>query len=204
MIAQAIKNFVLGVTGNSELTKEVLAKQFNYMVVEEKPIGIPFLKRILKKVELQSSIEFIEERFLSSEDKAFLVMIIESLTKGHKVHVQKIKAVESKEQPQKLSLQDREHVNTVFDMFNGQHSRQLIEFVYHKNAKDFEATLDQFLTNNIPKDEYKVVVIPKPDVEMIDTSSKIQEQSELLQLYMLGQFQGSTKRKNLNKRYYDE
>jgi len=43
-----------------------------------------------------------------------------------------------------------------------------------KNDKNFELTLDQFLNNRIPKDEYKVVRIEetkKEDNMMIDTSS---------------------------------
>ena len=48
-------------------------------------------------------------------------------------------------------------------MFNKEHSKQLIENLYLKNDKNFEKTLDQFLTNNIPKDEYKIVVLDRED-----------------------------------------
>ncbi len=70
---------MLGVTGNSDVSKEVLTKQFNYISVNEKTIGIPFIKRILKHVDLHSSVDAIEDRFLPEGDKQFLAMIVESL-----------------------------------------------------------------------------------------------------------------------------
>jgi hypothetical protein len=75
-----------------------------------------------------------------------------------------------------------------------------------RNDKNFEATLNQFLSGNIPKDEYKVVFLPStPAAETIDTSSKkAGKDSDLLQQYMLGSFEGSKARKNKNKKYYEE
>lgn len=99
-------------------------------------------------------------------------------------------------------------------MFGGQHSRPLIEHVYLRNDKNFDLTLDQFLNNkNIPKDEYKVTVISSQKQEqlseIINTSSTTQQpikekQSDLLQQYMLGYFEGSKSRKQKNRRYYEE
>jgi hypothetical protein len=71
-------------------------------------------------------------------------------------------------------------------MFNKEHSKQLIESLYLKNDKSFDKTLDQFLNNNIPKDEYKLVVVTPapaaPEKEMINTSSsKAATKSDLLQ-----------------------
>ena len=108
-----------------------------------------------------------------------------------------------------MKIQDRENIKNIFDMFNGQHSKQLIETLYVKNGKNFEKTLEQFLTGNIPKDEYKVVVIPEPTAQtthMIDTSSVVSKpdvKSDLLQSYMLGSFEGSKARKNKNRQYYE-
>lgn len=90
-----------------------------------------------------------------------------------------------------------------------------------KNDKNFELTLDQFLNNRIPKDEYKVVRIEenkKEDTMQIDTTTSSKsinaanngnksgkgQQSDLLQQYMLGQFEGSKARRNKNRVYYDE
>ena len=65
--------------------------------------------------------------------------------------------------------------------------------MYLKNEKNFEVTLDQFLTGNIPKDEFKVVVLEESKKEddvpmMINTASSKpkKEKSDLLQYYTLG------------------
>ena len=94
-------------------------------------------------------------------------------------------------------------------MIDKKHAKQFIESLYLKNGKNLEITLDQFLTNNIPKDEYKVVRIEQPSqaVEFIDTSSnsapsKI-DNSELIKQYTLGMFEGSSARRNKNRAYYD-
>jgi hypothetical protein len=77
-------------------------------------------------------------------------------------------------------------------MLDKKHTKQFIESLYLKNGKNFEFTLDQFLNNSIPKDEYKIVRIEQPATEFIDTSSrapaqsKTKENSELLKQYMLG------------------
>jgi len=95
-------------------------------------------------------------------------------------------------------------------MLEKKHTKQFIESLYLKNGKNFEVTLDQFLNNNIPKDEYKIVRIEQPTTEFIDTSShaptqsKKKENSELLKQYMLGQFEGSNARRNKNKTYYEQ
>jgi hypothetical protein len=94
-------------------------------------------------------------------------------------------------------------------MLDKKHTKQFIESLYLKNGKNFEMTLDQFLSNNIPKDEYKIVRIEQPSsTELIDTSSHAQskkkENSELLKQYMLGQFEGSNARRNKNKTYYEQ
>jgi hypothetical protein len=42
----------LGVTGNSEVSKDILQRQFNYISIDDKRLGIPFLKRILKRADI--------------------------------------------------------------------------------------------------------------------------------------------------------
>jgi hypothetical protein len=93
-IAIMVKNFVLAVTGNSEISKDTLSKQHNYICVNESSIGLPFLRRILKQVDLAASVEAIEDRFLP--DKDLILLLLQSLQKGQKVQLQKIKAVEPK------------------------------------------------------------------------------------------------------------
>lgn len=46
-------------------------------------------------------------------------------------------------------------------MFGKEHSRQVIENLYLGNEKNFDRTLEQFLSGCIPKDEYKLVVVPE-------------------------------------------
>jgi hypothetical protein len=71
-------------------------------------------------------------------------------------------------------------------MFNGDHKRPFIEKMYLMNEKNFERTLDQFLTGNIPKDnELQIITTDakkkvdenskeEDDIEIIDTNTKVQ------------------------------
>lgn len=69
------------ITGNNEVSKEVLAKQINYISIEgdHETIGTTFLKRVLKRVNLLASIDNIEDRFLPDGEKEFLKIVVESL-----------------------------------------------------------------------------------------------------------------------------
>jgi hypothetical protein len=49
------------------------------MAVDNESIGISFLKRILKRVNLLDSIDSIEERFLPDGEKQFLTIVVDSL-----------------------------------------------------------------------------------------------------------------------------
>jgi hypothetical protein len=71
-------------TGNHELSKDILGKQINYLASdnEKQQLGVKFLKRIIKRVDLLGSIEYIEDRFLPDGEKHFLIIVVESLTKG--------------------------------------------------------------------------------------------------------------------------
>ena len=92
--------------------------------MEEKTIGIPYLKRIIKAVDLLNSVESIEDRFLPDGDKQFLSMVIESLSKGQKIQVQKIKAViretnntsSAASTANNLKLQDKENITNLYEM----------------------------------------------------------------------------------------
>lgn len=87
-IALMLKSFVLGVTGNGEVNKDAIQKQYNYISPEGKStIGIPFIKRILKQIDLYNGVEAIEDRFLPDGDKQIVMMVLESLQKGQKIQV---------------------------------------------------------------------------------------------------------------------
>ena len=72
-------------TGNSDVSKDVLPRQINFIYLDDKMNGTTFLKRVLKRVDIVSSIKDIEERFLPDGDKQFLLIVLESLTKGKKI-----------------------------------------------------------------------------------------------------------------------
>ena len=78
--------------------------------------------------------------------------------------------------------------------------------MYLKNDKNVEVTLNQLLSGQIPKDEYKVVVDNGRKVEQIDTtsSSKRAANSDLVKYYTLGEFEGSVQRMNKSKKYYED
>jgi len=93
-----LKSYIMTITGNSELSKEVLHKQINFIcqdkesqesdsVYSGKNYGIILIKQMVKKcgVNIPKYIRSIEERFLSEADKDFLLMILESMIKGQKV-----------------------------------------------------------------------------------------------------------------------
>ena len=85
-------------------------------------------------MKLRNGIEVIEERFLSGEEKDFLLMILDSMKNGQKVEVKKIK--QKYEAPivlnnaPSLSMQDKNNILQIFEMFGGEHNRNLIEKVY--------------------------------------------------------------------------
>jgi hypothetical protein len=53
-----------------------------------------FIKRILEKIDMLSKIEEIEDRFLPDGDKQLLIQVVDSLSKGKKVEVKKVKGIE--------------------------------------------------------------------------------------------------------------
>jgi hypothetical protein len=46
-----------------------------------------------------------------------------------------------------LNIQDKENIKSILEMFSGQFTKQFIESIYLSEAKNFEKTLDKFLTN---------------------------------------------------------
>ena len=65
-------------------------------------------------------------------------------------------AKEESKEDSKLSLQDKMNIKSIFEMMEGSEnskSKQFVEKLYIKNAKDYDATLNMFLTGDIPEDE---------------------------------------------------
>ena len=64
---------------------------------------------------------------------------------------------------------------SIFEMFGGEHNKQIIEKVYLNNNRDMEITLDLFLTGSVPKeteDELHVIIEQKPsDIQSTQNKS---------------------------------
>jgi len=59
---------------------------------------------------------------------------------------------------------DKDNIKNILDMFGEKYPRDFVQKVYLLNNKDFEVTLDRFLTENLPElDE-------KPKLTIIETS----------------------------------
>ena len=57
-----------------------------------KNYALNFIRQLLKiGVGLREAIESMEDRFLNTQDKDFLLMILDSMRKGQRVEVKKIK-----------------------------------------------------------------------------------------------------------------
>ena len=53
-----------------------------------------FIKRILERVDVLSKIEEVEDRFLPDGDKHLLIQVLDSLSKGRRIEVKKVKGLE--------------------------------------------------------------------------------------------------------------
>ena len=98
-LASNLKQFVLGVTGNVELSKDFLHRNSNFMTNDEgNKAGCRFIRKLLDKrddsgklrVDFVGSIMEFEDRFLAEEDKNFLLRILKSLARGNLVVVKKV------------------------------------------------------------------------------------------------------------------
>jgi len=80
-------------TGNLELSKDFLHRNYNFMV--ENNAGSLLLKKILRskdnELDLLGALNKFESRFMSSSDKQTLVKILKPLASGMIVKVKKTK-----------------------------------------------------------------------------------------------------------------
>ena len=97
-LANVVKQFILGITGNLELSKDFLDKRINFMSEENR--GSKVLKRILNakrcaeesseyKIDLVAAINSFEDMFMPKADKDTLLIVLKSLLKGKVVSVKK-------------------------------------------------------------------------------------------------------------------
>jgi len=63
-----------------------------------------------------------------------------------------------------MNPKDKENVKNILDMFGDRYSREYIQRVYLMNNRQFEQTLDMFLTENLPEQD------DKPQLTIIETA----------------------------------
>ena len=99
-LASNLKQFILGVTGNVELSKEFLHRNSNFMASsEDNKAGSRFMRKVLHtrdrstgelRINFAQAIMDCEDRFLDEDDKQFLLRILKSLARGNLVMVKKV------------------------------------------------------------------------------------------------------------------
>ena len=67
-------------------------------------------------------------------------------------------------QQAKLNPHDKDNIKNILDMFGQKYPRDFVQKVYLMNNKDFEMTLDKFLTENLPE------LDSKPMLTIIETT----------------------------------
>ena len=141
----------MSATGNLEIAKDVLPKQINFF--KAKP-GLALIRHLLKSIDLRGTIDMIEDRFIEDHERNFIMTILESLSKGQQVMVRKITRPKAdltiKEA--KLNLAEKENLNSLVQMFEGEHDRKVIEKIFLKNDKDQAKAVEDLLSGNIPND----------------------------------------------------
>lgn len=90
----------MSITGNLELSKEILHKQINFICQDEEHrsgnsedslySGKNYSVNLMRKfdslgIDLKRGVNALEERFMEPSDKDFLTMIIDSMNKGQRV-----------------------------------------------------------------------------------------------------------------------
>ncbi len=84
-----MKQFIFGVSGNVEISKESLNRNQNYLI--ENNAGQKFLRKILNHLkpggdqytlDIVAAIHYLDDRFLDEEDKQMCLIILKSLARG--------------------------------------------------------------------------------------------------------------------------
>ena len=62
-----------------------------------------------------------------------------------------------------MNPKDKDNVKNILDMFGEKYDRAFVQKVYLMNNKEFELTLDMFLTENLPE------IDAKPQLTIVET-----------------------------------
>lgn len=104
-LGQTLKQFLLTITGNAEMSKDVLHKQINFICQSEndsqdlflyqgKNYASSLMRHVSRRnINLKQGIQELEERFMGQADKDFLCIIIDSMIRGQKVQVKKVQTM---------------------------------------------------------------------------------------------------------------
>ena len=149
--------------------------------------GSRFMRTLLHKTDeqgrlrvnfVQSVMDF-EDRFLSEDDKNFLIRILKSVARGNLVVVKraappkppanpvgKSSAAQSGEPVEtvKLNPKDKDNIKNILEMFGERYDRAFVQRVYLLNKRDFERTLEMFISENLP------AVESQPQLTIIETA----------------------------------
>jgi hypothetical protein len=81
--------------------------------------------------------------------------------------VKKVMMIPKKEETahkETLSLQDRENINSLVDMFSGEgYDRIIIESVYNQNDKNTERVVDMILNGKVSKQKSQYQIVSASD-----------------------------------------
>lgn len=190
-LAATLKSYIM-IINDVEMSKDVMPKQINYITYDEdahssqglysaRNYSSSLISQLFKRgVNIKQGISDFEDRFMAEADKDFLLIIVDSMQKGQHVQIKKVQAMHDKIQRQKeqtsqatgpsaaLSAQDKQNIVRLHEMFG--RSKQFAEKIYLAYDRNFDATLEQFLTGNLPQEETEELqVIIKPE----DQSNKI-------------------------------
>ena len=143
----------------------MLSKAHNFMNEKNARHGRLLLKKLMAKIDFIGYVEFVEERFISEEQKNFLLIVLRGLSKGKLIQV-----VKTKDQPSQWNKEDRENLNNLNDMCPDI-TRKQVEHVYTVNEKNFELALNSLLSGEVPQEE-EIKFVVQEDKQFMHTDEE--------------------------------
>lgn len=108
-LATTLKQYIMMIIGNVEMSKDVMHKQINFINYDEdsqpsqdglysaRNYSTNLVRQLFKRgVNIKQGISDLEERFMSESDKDFLLMIVDSMQQGQHVQIKKVRAIHDK------------------------------------------------------------------------------------------------------------
>jgi hypothetical protein len=142
-LAGTLKSYIMMIIGSLEMSKDVLRKSINFIVLDEDSLlegqdglysprnySTNLICKLYKRgINIEQGIRVFEDRFLAESDKDFLLLVVDSMQKGQHVQIKKVRAQHDNMQRQKesekpsaptasLSAQDKQNIIKLHDMFS--------------------------------------------------------------------------------------